>query len=698
MSEETGKTTVLTIVIDQQKALTDLENTTKNLLNLKEAQTNLAKAYKDGTIDQDQFAKSKVQLDNAIKSETQSRNALTQAVNANNNSMNAQKVLLKDLIDQRNNLDRSTSQGVESFDRLNKKILELNNSLKASESAGGNFGRNVGNYPEKLDQFAKATEVAGVNVGELGEKFKGLLNPALAVGAAITAIGAAYESSAAGSKDFEEAANRLKAEFAVAAGNLGGDVQDSGQGFFASGIDRTLNNAKDALALLGGLVKVNGVDLDKVLEKNKQDVQATYEAYNKIKELQFEQLQNEVKASQLRREAYELTVLRNNTEANIYDRQAAAQKIVENLVESQDKSVEVLKKQVDQMAIIGEHTHNEVTDEKNTSDLRKDYLSALVRINEEEASREKKISAAKSAEEGITREILKQQAAASTAASKLKYKAPTNNNAPDFNKDFDVDPEDAAEKKKRDNQKELQANQEYIDSLNDQRRKELADLKGYGDEKNRIYVGDADNYAKSAKEIRQITRDKERQAQETVNVLKSTSRLTGQLLGQQSSAYKVFASGETLVSTYFSAQKAFESQFLPEADETSPIRGAIAAAAAVIEGLANVAAIDGIHFARGGYTGTGGTYDVAGAVHKNEYVVPSKVYSNPDSTGHIRALENMRTGFADGGFTTNSMTNPINMNQSVADAYKNMPPINVSWKEGLLVDSRIRFKENLTSA
>ena len=53
---------------------------------------------------------------------------------------------------------------------------------------------------------------------------------------------------------------------------------------------------------------------------------------------------------------------------------------------------------------------------------------------------------------------------------------------------------------------------------------------------------------------------------------------------------KALGIAEALISTYFTAQKAYESQFKP-ADTTSPIRGTIAAAIAVAQGLAKVAII-----------------------------------------------------------------------------------------------------------
>lgn len=78
----------------------------------------------------------------------------------------------------------------------------------------------------------------------------------------------------------------------------------------------------------------------------------------------------------------------------------------------------------------------------------------------------------------------------------------------------------------------------------------------------------------------------------------------------------------------------------------------------------------GVGFANGGYTGAGGRYEVAGVVHRGEYVIPAPMLENIRS--HIPAmiptLEKIRTG----GNVTNStvnrsvnITGPINVRESI---------------------------------
>ena len=73
------------------------------------------------------------------------------------------------------------------------------------------------------------------------------------------------------------------------------------------------------------------------------------------------------------------------------------------------------------------------------------------------------------------------------------------------------------------------------------------------------------------------------------------------------------------------------------------------------------------HSSEGGYTGDGDRYEVAGVVHRGEYVVPKPIMTNPrviDAVGTIEAIRRHKIlgygsmpgpgaeGFADGGYTS----------------------------------------------
>lgn len=76
-------------------------------------------------------------------------------------------------------------------------------------------------------------------------------------------------------------------------------------------------------------------------------------------------------------------------------------------------------------------------------------------------------------------------------------------------------------------------------------------------------------------------------------------------------------------------------------------------------------------YSEGGYTGDGGRYEVAGPVHRGEYVVPAPEMSNPRVIDSVRIIESVRRqrtglnplpGFAEGGYT--GSPSPVSMNNS----------------------------------
>lgn len=166
----------------------------------------------------------------------------------------------------------------------------------------------------------------------------------------------------------------------------------------------------------------------------------------------------------------------------------------------------------------------------------------------------------------------------------------------------------------------------------------------------------------------QLANDKKRFADQ--EKLQDQALATGlQFFGRNKAA----ASALTLVDTYLGAQKAFNSMLIA-GDPTSFIRATLAAVLSTLQGLGRVAAINGIGFARGGYTGGGGVWEPAGIVHKGEVV-----WSQADvaRAGGAEAVDRMRptyqknlTPYATGGIVGNETrlatqyaTSQIDINQ-----------------------------------
>lgn len=84
--------------------------------------------------------------------------------------------------------------------------------------------------------------------------------------------------------------------------------------------------------------------------------------------------------------------------------------------------------------------------------------------------------------------------------------------------------------------------------------------------------------------------DKKRQ-QQTLAATASFLDATSKLVGEDTKAGKALAVSSALISTYLSAQQAYQSAFMPVPTPASPILGAISAAAAIATGLGNVKSI-----------------------------------------------------------------------------------------------------------
>lgn len=197
----------------------------------------------------------------------------------------------------------------------------------------------------------------------------------------------------------------------------------------------------------------------------------------------------------------------------------------------------------------------------------------------------------------------------------------------------------------------------------------------------------------------EITANKKKAAQIQEEVERSKAGIianfagaTSQLFREESEGHKILSSAQAVINTYLAATAA-----LASGSKINPVFGALSSASAIITGLAAVAEINNVQFAEGGYTGPGGKWDVAGVVHKDEYVVPKRVKNLPQAQPHIAAIEQMRLrGYADGGLVTNSISGPVNQTMELLNIVKNLPPQELSVVEFNKKAKRVKVKEQFS--
>lgn len=188
-----------------------------------------------------------------------------------------------------------------------------------------------------------------------------------------------------------------------------------------------------------------------------------------------------------------------------------------------------------------------------------------------------------------------------------------------------------------------------------------------------------------AKIVEEVERSK-------AGIIANFAGATSQLFREESEGHKILSSAQAVINTYLAATAA-----LASGSKINPVFGALSAASAIITGLKAVAEINNVQFAEGGWTGPGGKWDVAGVVHKDEYVVPKRVKNLPQAQPHIAAIESMRLrGYADGGFVTNSIASPVNSQLELLNIVRSLPAPVVGVKEVTRMQKRVEVKEQFS--
>ncbi len=206
---------------------------------------------------------------------------------------------------------------------------------------------------------------------------------------------------------------------------------------------------------------------------------------------------------------------------------------------------------------------------------------------------------------------------------------------------------------------------------------ELASTKATGVQKAAIQKKFNDQINSNEQKITQM---QQAENQARLNNLKSITALALQVSKEGGVAAKGFALAQVGLDT---AQAISALTANSEANPTNAVTFGAAGVAQFVAGLSRIFAniaqaksiISGTGFAEGGYTGDGGKYDVAGVVHRGEYVVPKHIVSNPKYSGAISALESVRqNGYADGGLVTaNSVDRQIQSENQILDLAANLP-------------------------
>ena len=631
---------ILELEVDRSQAATELDKVEKALLAAKREQQELNKAFKEGKITEDEYIRSNRELQRVIKTESDQKKVLNNLLETESNSRNAIRQRVSQLTREYNNLNQGTKEGAQRARDLEKELKSLNEELNKGSKAAGNFKDNIGNYPEQLSEAAASTNIAGTSIKDIGDKFKGA-NGVMAITVGLLGtLAAAYARSSVGATDLAYAQSRLSATTAVLSNAFASVISTGrdGQGL----LSRAVNFLLESIPAVGG-----------VLSSLTEEIA---DADLLLKELELSAAFAQGFAKDDERRAEFLRRIRDDEEESLQVRLEASKEIDGVLERSAERTIAVLNAQVQAIkdSTIGYENNRQ-------AQLQVAQLTAEIADKEEEITG--KLTENVTARKAIADEI------AAVARADRRAQNPT-----DVSTD---DPISDAFATQLDNEFEIR---EQFDKRIARAQEEAAN----------------EAIRQKRREVEARIELERRVADAQLEISAGFFATAASMFEQQSAEYKVFATAETLISTYAAAQKAYEAAFTPPTI-ASPGLAAGYVGLAIAQGLANVAKINGIQFAEGGWTGPGEKYKPVGIVHADEYVVPKSVNNHPLAQSHIAALEGMRLrGYADGGYTTSSISAPINQQMEIANMIKNMPAPVVSVKEVTRKQKAIKVRETIS--
>lgn len=637
------QTVLLNFEIDQSKAIRDYERLEKVIMDNRKAQQELTQAYKAQNITQEEYIAEQARLSQNLSKETSQRNTLKKVIEAETGSLNAERAALASLVRQRNALNKTTDEGLKKFNALNKQIKDLTESIKASEKAGGDFRRNVGNYPE-LAQAAAQVKVAGVSIDDLTASFTSFTGAATAVVGVLGSIAGAYAASATGARDLSNAQLQLSIAYQVAGENFA----------------RFINDQEESVGILEGL---SIAILSRYVPAIYAESAAYADAAKNLRELEISRAFAAGFAKEDERRAEILRRIRDNEKEALDDRIAASAQIDNILETSKQRSVTVIRAEIN---AIKEST---VGYEKNReAQLQVAHLTAEIADKEEEITGK------------LTENVTARRALVRLRQDELDLYAKEIREANKPN--VDLTPENTQGVNVVSGTSLTDPAIQASDARIEQYTKELDAVKFTEDQKRAYY--------RDSLEIRMAISNAELAA--AAAVFSSLSQLAKDASAEQKALALVaigLKSAQAITTGVASSQDIpYPGNLIAAATTVATVLGYIAEAKNLISG-----------FAEGGYTGDGFKYQPAGVVHKGEVVWSQRDVA---AVGGPAAADRMRPSYsgsvsrgtyANGGIVTAPITRQADQQMLMVNAMKNLPTPEVSVKEITRAQDRVRARE-----
>jgi len=583
----------------------------------KELQKQQAELTKSGKQNSQQYLDNAKQIEinkQKIQENTASRKGLIQTIIAEDNSIKGLRVQNAELIKQRDSINVKTKEGQAAIQKINAQLDSNNRVIKDNVSALEKQKINIGNYASALDNV----------VPGLGSFTNALVTTAskiTLVSGALGALVSLYAKSTIGTKDLEFASNQLSSAFNILGNNFASlfSSAEDGEGFFSSLTNSILFSISPTTAAIS---KISALNQEKLEDLSRAAKSALTEQQNLLED----------NADILEKVA--------DSQVNYNDKLYLSNTAIDNIRNGAEK-VRIIREQ--ELAVLESQLALDVENEA----LQDAILDKKLQISQESRREEKLVnniqklqSNLADAEAKRVESLVKQnELEASIAKHKLSVIEAT-----------DIKPEDIIKNAQ-----------------------EVGDL----EIRNALLLEES---AIKTDQLSKAIQDKNKATEQGIKISNAASKsdkdrttnllVLSNALGGASAAFKE----NTIASKALSAAQAGINTFLGATqvlrDEKLPTFAKIPAMIAIIvAGLAQQAKIFSIGgFARGGYTGDGGTYEAAGVVHRGEYVIPQRMVKNPAYQPIISRLESDRLKpYATGGLVANETRDATQQAQSQFD-------------------------------
>lgn len=619
MADETKEVLILELKIDRGQGEKEIDGLTKSIEGLKKQNEDLLKANnalkKSGQESSREFLENAKQIElnkDALNKNTSARKNTITAIKSEDNSLGALKSKLVEQKKLRDAVNLSTEEGRKQFHQLTAEIKANTNALKGAEEASGTYSRNVGNYPEHLKAAAQASGSFGQSTVGLIDNLKGMLNPITAGIAAVGALGAAYAKSTTGAKDMAFVQDQASAVFSKISEDIGklvgGSEGGGGKGLLSSLLDKYLELAQ-FIPIIQLIDVVSGDAASSYIESLRQTSEASAKAQENLRNLALEQSRAAGFAKSFEEAAEKARIVRDNADASYVDRQRALKAVEDNLNASKTVRVNVLNQEIEAIKKANPAWQKNIEVQIQVEEKQR----AIRDISEEVTG---KLTENTMAARGLSKEYAAMNAEAKAYADAIIAR-------------LDADDIAFAKEQERSDYAKMAAEQFRVDiKLNTETSLEADRMIEESNKRT------ADAKTKNAKASATLSKKFEMDAFEATRQIFAESK---NLFKEKTAAYKVTASAETIMNTYAGATAAYKS--MAGIPLVGPILGAIAAAVAVAGGLANLAKINAVKFARGGEVMTGAKhFQVGGNLHSQG---GTKYYGQDGNVFEVERGENI---------------------------------------------------------